>query len=158
MNILITGGAGFIGSNAAQYFTQRGHKVIIMDNLLSGIYENIADLVKSKKVKYYESDIRDPEALEMIFSENSIDSCINFAALVSVAESTENPALTEDINVKGTVTLLEICGKNNIKVFVHASSAAVYGESDELPKRENMAAEHISPYTISVLKVTSLFL
>ena len=103
MNILITGGAGFIGSNAAHYFSNKGYNVIVLDNLLSGFYENIEDLVKAKKVKYYKDDIRDTEAVVKVFQENEIDVCINYAALVSVAESTENPLLTEDINVSAKV-------------------------------------------------------
>jgi UDP-glucose 4-epimerase len=151
MNILITGGAGFIGSNTALHFSERGHGVIVMDNLLSGSYSNISDLVDQEKVKYYENDIRDSDALHVIFSENVIDVCIHFAALVSVAESTENPKLTEDINVRGMLNLLEFCGKNKIEIFTHASSAAIYGDSEELPKVEHMAPLPKSPYAISKL-------
>lgn len=151
MNILITGGAGFIGSNAAHYFSSKNHNVIVLDNLLSGNYDNISDLVNGNKIKYYEADIRDRDALKRIFSENKIDTCINYAALVSVAESTEKPSLTEDINVNGIINLIEFCGKNKIKTFVHASSAAVYGDSEVLPKVENMLPEPKSPYAITKL-------
>ncbi len=151
MNILIAGGAGFIGSNSAHYFRDAGHNIIILDNLLSGFEENISDIIDDKGVKFYKGDIRDKGPLTKIFSENKIDLCINFAALVSVAESTENPALTEEINTKGMINLLQFCGKNRIKTFVHASSAAVYGDSQELPKRENMLPEPKSPYAISKL-------
>lgn len=151
MNILITGGAGFIGSNATEYFVSKNNNVIIVDNLLSGYYKNIQDLVESKKIKYYEADIRDNDTIKKIFSENNVDICINFAAMISVAESTENPLLCEDINVNGLINVLEACGQNNVKTFVHASSAAVYGDSLELPKIESMAPEPKSPYAVTKL-------
>ena len=151
MNVLVTGGAGFIGSNTAHHFCERGHSVLVVDNLLSGSYGNISDLVDEGKVRYYENDIRDPDALRVIFSENEINACIHFAALVSVAESTENPKLTEDINVRGLLNLLEFCGENGVEIFTHASSAAIYGDSEELPKVEHMEPLPKSPYAISKL-------
>lgn len=151
MNILITGGAGFIGSNAVEYFLGKNHNIIVIDNLLSGHYKNISKLVDEKKITYYEADIRDKETVEKIVLQHGIDICINFAALISVAESTEKPLLTEDINVNGLINVLEACGKNKIKTFVHASSAAVYGDSQELPKRETMAPEPKSPYAVTKL-------
>lgn len=151
MNILITGGAGFIGSNSALFFSEMGYNVIVIDNLLSGDYSNISELVDKKKIKYYEADIRDSGALKKIFIENKVDACIHYAALVSVAESTENPKLTEDINVNGLINLLEHCGNNGIKFFSHSSSAAIYGDSEELPKIESMPPQPKSPYAISKL-------
>ncbi len=151
MNILITGGAGFIGSNAARYFAERGHRVTVLDNLLSGYYENISDLADEKKISFYRDDIRNSETLNRIFTEQKIDTCINYAALISVAESTEKPELTEDINVKGIINLLKISGERGIKTFVHASSAAVYGDSEVLPKKEDMLPEPKSPYAVSKL-------
>jgi UDP-glucose 4-epimerase len=149
MNILITGGAGFIGSNAVEYFIKKGYRVTVLDNLLSGRYENIKQFVDDGKIDYINNDIRDETTVKRIFSNGRIDICVNFAALVSVAESTENPQLTEDINVKGLINLLRYGGENRLKVFVHASSAAVYGDSQELPKIETMIPQPKSPYAIS---------
>ncbi len=149
MNILISGGAGFIGSNSADFLIKKGNRVIIADNLLSGFYKNISGLADKERCVFYEADIRDGAAMEKIFIDHKIDACINFAALISVAESTEKPKLTEDINVNGMINLIEICGKHRIKYFVHASSAAVYGDSQELPKREEMVPEPKSPYAIT---------
>jgi UDP-glucose 4-epimerase len=151
MNILITGGAGFIGSNAAHYFVERGHRVTVLDNLLSGYYENISDLADEKKISYYQDDIRNTPVIQKIVSEHEIDTCINYAALISVAESTEKPELTEEINVMGIINLLKVCGENRIKTFIHASSAAVYGDSEVLPKEEDMLPEPKSPYAVSKL-------
>lgn len=151
MNIMITGGAGFIGSNAAHYFVGKGHRVTVLDNLLSGYYENISGLADEGKINYYQDDIRNTGVIKKIVNEHGIDTCINYAALISVAESTEKPELTEDINVKGIINLLEVCGENRIKTFVHASSAAVYGDSEILPKEENMLPEPKSPYAVSKL-------
>ncbi len=151
MNILITGGAGFIGSNAARYFAEKGHRVTVLDNLLSGYYENISDLAEEKKISYYRDDIRNTEIVKKIVTGQGIDTCINYAALISVAESTEKPELTEEINVGGIINLLKVCGENRIKTFVHASSAAVYGDSEVLPKEEDMLPEPKSPYAVSKL-------
>jgi UDP-glucose 4-epimerase len=151
MKILISGGAGFIGSNSVDFFARKGFSIVVIDNLLSGFYKNIADLVDKGSVKFYEADIRDQVSLEKIFRENTIDICINFAALVSVAESTEKPKLTEDINVNGMINLIESCGKNRVKHIIHASSAAVYGDSEELPKNEDMVPVPKSPYAITKL-------
>jgi UDP-glucose 4-epimerase len=151
MNILITGGAGFIGSNAAHYFAGKGHRVTVLDNLLSGYYENISDLADNEKISYYEEDIRNTGILKKIVTEHEIDTCINYAALISVAESTEKPELTEEINVMGIINLLKVCGEKGIKTFVHASSAAVYGDSEVLPKTEEMLPEPKSPYAVSKL-------
>ncbi len=151
MNICITGGAGFIGSNAVTHFMTKGHTVTVIDNLLSGFKHNIEPFLDDSKFTFYEADIRDSKTIEKIFKKHKFDICINFAALISVAESTENPLLTEDINVSGMINLLEACSTIQIKTFVHASSAAVYGDSQELPKREQMTLFPKSPYAITKL-------
>lgn len=149
MTYLITGGAGFIGSNAVDYFIQKGESVIVLDNLLTGFESNIKGHFDNASFKYYKGDIRDSSIINKIFYENIIDVCINFAALISVPESIEKPILTEDININGLINLLKICGENRIKCFVHASSAAIYGDNPILPKVENMIPEPRSPYAIS---------
>ncbi len=149
MNILITGGAGFIGSNASDHFAEKGWNVIILDNLLTGRGENICHLTENGKALFIEGDIRDDDLVGKIFREYRIDVCLNCAALVSVAESVSNPGLTESINTGGIINLLRQGGNAGIRVFVHASSAAVYGENPELPKREEMRPEPKSPYAVS---------
>ncbi len=149
MNILIAGGAGFIGSNSTHYFLDKGHRVTVVDNLLSGFYHNIENLNNNSKFTFIQLDICNRENLEKIFSNEDFDICINFAALVSVAESMDKPELTEKINVEGLLNLLDLGGKNGIKKFVLASSAAMYGDSQILPTTEIMAPEPKSPYAIT---------
>ncbi len=149
MKFLITGGAGFIGSNAVEYFLAKGHEITVLDNLLSGKYDNIKSFVENQGVRFINGDIRDEDCVKKILADGKIDVCVNYAALVSVAESTENPALTEDINVRGMINLLKNAGARGLKVFVHASSAAVYGDNPELPKLETMIPEPKSPYAVS---------
>lgn len=148
MNILITGAAGFIGSWTARELLKNGHTLIGVDNF-NDYYnplfkeENIKDL----KIKLYREDIRDYDSLKKVFRENKIDRIIHFAAMVGVRPSIENPLVYEEVNVKGTLNLLELAKQNNIKKFIFASSSSVYGERDKVPFSEDDAANsQISPY------------
>lgn len=151
MNILITGGAGFIGSNTAEYLVDRGHTITIVDNLSSGFTKNIAHLLSNKSVRFFNVDIRDKEQIKEILSSSSFDICINYAALISVAESFYNPLLTEEINTIALINLYDLCGQKGIKKIIHISSAAIYGDSPELPKKEDMLPVPKSPYAVTKL-------
>lgn len=157
--ILITGGAGFIGSHLSERLLREGNKVLVIDNFNNyydpAIKRNNIEEVKKTCVennisldnyKVFEGDIRDNEFLKEVFS-NKIDSIIHLAAMAGVRPSIEAPSLYYDVNITGTVNLLEICRENNIKQFVFASSSSVYGNNEKVPFAESdMVDNPISPY------------
>lgn len=147
MKYLVTGGAGFIGSNIVRRLAADGHTVRILDNFSSGRRENIADLLS--KVDLIEGDIRD--YWTVVRAVRDIDCVLNQAALPSVPRSVENPLTSNAVNIDGTLNMLEASRHAGVKRFVTASSSSVYGETEELPKRESMVPSPLSPYAISKL-------
>ncbi|MFA5014112.1 MAG: GDP-mannose 4,6-dehydratase [Actinomycetota bacterium] len=152
MNILVTGGAGFIGSHLCERLIDLGSNVICIDNF-NNFYDplvkenNIAGIADSKYFKLYHSDITDLPRIEKIFSENSIDMAIHLAARAGVRPSIQNPLLYERVNILGTINILECCKKYNIKKLIFASSSSVYGGNKKLPFSEEDNVDHpISPY------------
>ena len=148
MNILITGVAGFIGSWTAKELFKNGHNLIGIDNL-NDYYnpEFKKNNIENLKIKLYKEDIRDYGTLKKIFQENKIDAIIHLAAMVGVRPSISNPFIYEEVNVRGTLNLLELAKKSNIKKFIFASSSSVYGNRDEVPFSERDATNsQISPY------------
>jgi len=145
LSCLVTGGAGFIGSHIAEALAKKGASVTILDNLSSGKIENISDFIKS--VKFIEGDIRNPSDIEK--SLDGIEVVFHQAAIPSVVKSFENPVETFDVNVTGTLKLLEACRKKGVSKIIFASSSSVYGDSPSLPKHELMPIEPKSPYAIS---------
>jgi UDP-glucose 4-epimerase len=143
MQILITGGAGFIGSNIADYLIEQGKEVIIVDNLSSGKKENI-----NKKSKFYQLDIRD-QNLEKVFQENKISHVIHHAAQIDVQQSIADPIFDAENNILGTINLLENCREYGAAKIIYASSAAVYGEPEHLPIAEEHPVKAMSPYGIT---------
>jgi len=146
MKVLVTGGAGFIGSHIAEYFAEEGHTVRILDNLATGYIKNIP---QNKNIEFIQGDICYFSFVEKAVS--GIDYVFHEAALVSVPLSCERPAEAFRINTLGTLNVLKACVKANVNKFVTASSAAVYGNNPVLPKREDMYPEPASPYAISKL-------
>ncbi len=144
MNILVTGGAGFIGSHIVDAYIALGHRVIIVDNLSTGQKQNI-----SSQATFYEMDIQDARISEII-SDEKID-CINHhAAQIDVRKSVENPVEDVAINVGGTINLLIAAQKTNVKRFIFASSGgAGYGEQDYFPADEAHPVHPLSPYGIN---------
>jgi UDP-glucuronate 4-epimerase len=140
--ILLTGGAGFIGSHTAKRLIDLGYEVIIVDNFNS-YYDpalkekRIAELLKGYQFKLYRQDIKDLEALRSIFSENKIDKICHLAAQAGVRYSLTNPFIYEESNVRGTLNLLELAREFKIKGFIFASSSSVYGASKKIPFKEN---------------------
>lgn len=147
MNYLITGGAGFIGSNIAQRLVADGQKVRILDNFSSGTRENLAAF--ADKIELIEGDIRDRETVSRAVK--GIDFVAHQAAMASVPKSVEDPVTANHVNLDGTLNVMEAARAAGVKRMVLASSAAVYGESAELPKRETMAPEPLSPYAVAKL-------
>jgi len=144
MKALVTGGAGFIGSHIIERLLQDGHEVKAYDNLSSGKRENLAHL--GGKVELVEADVRDAPQLD--FYASGCDVIFHEAAVVSVPYSVEHPQETHDVNIQGTLNVLLAAKRRGVKRVVFACSAAVYGEDPEMPKRETMRAQPMSPYGI----------
>ncbi|RPI18570.1 MAG: SDR family NAD(P)-dependent oxidoreductase [Ignavibacteriae bacterium] len=148
MNILVTGGAGFIGSNIADAYIKEGHNVIIVDNMSTGVKEYI-----NPKAKFYEMDVRD-ENISKIFEENKIDVINHHAAQIDLRKSVENPKFDIEVNVMGSVNLLQNAVKYNIGKFIFASTGgAIYGEHDYFPADEEHPIRPYAPYGINKLSV-----
>ncbi|HPR17359.1 MAG TPA: GDP-mannose 4,6-dehydratase [Candidatus Cloacimonadota bacterium] len=151
MKVLLTGAAGFIGSHLAEALI-KDHQVIGIDNFCDFYdpqikHKNIENLLKNQNFKLIEADIRHQKVLSQIFSENGIDLIIHLAAMAGVRPSIENPQLYTEVNINGTVNLLEECRKHNIKKFIFASSSSVYGNNKKVPFAESDPVDFpISPY------------
>lgn len=147
MNILVTGGAGFIASHIVDAFIENGHNVTIIDNLTTGREENI-----NPKAKFYKADIRDD--LTRIFEEGNFDVVNHHAAQIDVRRSVLDPIFDAGVNIIGTLNLLQNSVKFGVKKFMFASTGgAVYGEQDYFPADENHKQQPLSPYGISKLAV-----
>lgn len=147
MRFLITGGAGFIGSNIARQLVEQGEEVRILDNLASGHLENIAPL--GDHVEFINGDIRDYWTASQAVK--GVDYVLHQAALASVPRSVANPLTSNAVNIDGTLNMLEVSKRAGVKKFVLASSSSIYGESEELPKHEGMTPSPLSPYAINKL-------
>ncbi len=148
MAILVTGGAGYIGSHTCIEMIKAGHEVVVIDNLDNSNKEALkrAEAIAGKQIKFYENDVRDMAALEKIFSENDIEAVIHFAGLKAVGESVAKPIEYYDNNLISTLVLLETMRNFGVKKFVFSSSATVYGTSKEMPLKEGMPTGAINPY------------
>lgn len=146
MKILITGGAGFIGSNVADAYINAGHEVVILDNLFTGKRENI-----NPKARFYLMDVRSPEVAK-VFEHEKPDVVNHHAAQMSVPASVEDPMFDADVNVRGFLNVLEAARKNDTKKVIFISSGgAVYGEAAEYPTSEACEPVPASPYAITKL-------
>jgi nucleoside-diphosphate-sugar epimerase len=144
---LVTGGAGFIGSNIVEELVKRGAKVRVLDNFITGRKENIAPFLN--KIKLIEGDIRDRKTLDEALE--GVDYVLHQAALRSVAKSVENPFMTNEINVEGTLNLLIAARDHKVKRVVYASSSSAYGDAKRFPQVEIDLPAPISPYGVSKL-------
>jgi len=146
MKILITGGAGFIGSHIADLMTEEGHDIVSIDDLSNGKEENV-----NPKATFYHLNILDKN-LSNIFKKEKIEAVIHHAAQISVRDSVKDPIHDMEINIKGSLLLLEHCIKYNIKKFIFASTGgALYGEQDYFPADEKHPTRPLSPYAIAKL-------
>jgi len=148
-SILVTGGAGFIGSNIAEALLQGGYRVVILDDLSSGKMENVIALSKSDNFKFIKGSIEDSSLLRSVIKSENIFLISHHAAISSVTKSVADPVKTMNVNVSGTANLFQIAAEYRCRRIVYASSSAVYGDSPELPKRETMPFSLKSPYAIS---------
>jgi len=147
--ILVTGGAGFIGSHIVDKLLDEELKVRVLDNLSTGEKKNLTQHKNKKSFQFIEGDIRNFDLVKKAVE--GVDAVIHEAALVSVTRSIENPLLSNEINVTGTVNLLKACTDAHVKRFVLASSCAVYGDTKTLPNHENLAPKPLAPYAADKL-------
>ena len=139
MSILVTGGAGYIGSHTVVELQKAGYEVVILDNL-SNANEKVLGRIEAltgKPAPFYKTDIRDREGLEQIFENEKIDACIHFAGLKAVGESVAKPWEYYENNIAGTLTLVDVMRKHGVKNIIFSSSATVYGNPSEIPITEN---------------------
>jgi len=141
---LVTGGAGFIGSHVVDRLVLDGHEVVVLDDLSSGNLENIRHHLDEPGFRFVEGDIRHSRTVEKALE--GVDAVIHEAAIASVPLSMKNPALTNEVNVLGTLNLLKTSLEVGVKRFVYASSSAVYGTPSKLPISEDALLKPISPY------------
>lgn len=144
MRALVTGGAGFIGSHIAQRLLEAGHEVVVLDNLFTGSRANLAAI--GKEVRFVEGDVRDLATVEACAA--GCEVVFHEAAIVSVPFSVERPQESHDVNIQGTLNVLQAARKAGTRRVVYASSAAIYGEEPTLPKTEAMRPEPMSPYGV----------
>lgn len=147
MKYLVTGGAGFIGSNIVEELLKRGESVRVLDNFSTGKRENLK--VFEKDIELIEGDIRSYHIVQEAVK--GIDVILHQAALPSVPRSIKDPITTNEVNIGGTLNLLDASIKEGIKRFVFASSSSIYGDNPELPKNEDMIPSPLSPYAVSKL-------
>lgn len=148
MAILVTGGAGYIGSHTCIEMQNAGYEVIVVDNLDNSSKESLVrvEQITGKAVKFYEEDLRNKETLRQIFKENEIEAVIHFAGLKAVGESVREPIMYYDNNLISTLVLLEVMNEFGVKKIVFSSSATVYGVATEMPLVEGMPLGAINPY------------
>lgn len=147
MRILVTGGAGFIGSWVSEAYISEGHEVLVVDNLSTGLEENIPP-----EAEFVECDIRDLAELERTFRQFRPQTVNHHAAQVNVRNSVENPSLDADVNITGSVNLLRLCVEHGTSGFIFSSTGgALYGEPEKLPADESTPTLPVSPYGIAKL-------
>ena len=151
---LVTGGAGFIGSHLVDRLLETGKKVVVVDNF-DDFYEprikrdNIAPYLDNRNFTLKEVDLRDKQGLEEIFQSDVISRVIHLAARAGVRASLNNPFIYEEVNIRGTLNLLEVCRRHHLESFVFASSSSVYGDTDRIPFFEEESAKPVSFYATS---------
>lgn len=145
--ILITGGAGFIGSNLCEYFLSKGHEVRCLDNFATGHRHNLKDFVNNPNFRLIEGDIRN--AIDCQNAVKEVDYVLHQAALGSVPRSINDPVTTNDVNVSGFLNMLVASTDAKVKRFIYAASSSTYGDSVGLPKVEDVIGKPLSPYAIT---------
>ncbi|USK70537.1 UDP-glucose 4-epimerase GalE [Peribacillus asahii] len=155
MAILVTGGAGYIGSHICVELLQHGYEVVVVDNLSNSSFESIKRVkaITGKDMKFYQIDILEQEKLDLVFSENTIEGVIHLAGLKAVEESVQNPLQYYKNNLIGTLVLCEVMHKYNVKKMVFSSSATVYGIPKKVPISEDFSLGATNPYGRTKLMV-----
>ena len=158
MNILVTGGTGYIGSHTCLELIKGGHNVVVIDNLCNSSIESIrrVESLTDSNIPFYKVDIRNGQELTKVFEKHTIDGVIHFAALKAIGESVGNPLKYYDNNVTGAIELLEVMRKFDCKTIVFSSSAAIYGGSYKVPIKEDFPLHGTNPYGKSKIIVENL--
>ncbi len=146
---LITGGAGFIGSNIADRLLEQGHSVRVIDNFLTGKRENLSKALNSQRFELIEGDIRNLDTVRRACE--GIDFVLHEAAIPSVPRSIDDPIATNEVNINGTLNVLKASYENKVRRVVYAASSSAYGDTAVLPKKEDMIPSPLSPYAVSKL-------
>ena len=146
-NILITGGAGFIGSNLCEYFINKGHHIVCLDNFATGHRHNIEALLSHPNFTLIEGDIRNLKDCERAVQ--GCDFVLHQAALGSVPRSINDPITTNDVNISGFLNMLQASRDAKVKRFIYAASSSTYGDSVAIPKEEDKIGKPLSPYAIT---------
>lgn len=158
MKILVTGGAGYIGSHLVVELLQQNYEVVVVDNLSTSNKKSLDNIKKitKKDFKFYQCDIKDIDAMNKVFKENDIDAVVHFAAYSLVGESMTTPLKYYDNNIYGTKCLLESMIENNVKKIVFSSTAAVYGEPKQVPILESNKTEPTNTYGETKLAIEKM--
>lgn len=158
MKILVTGGAGYIGSHTCIELLAAGHDAVIVDNLSNSSEESIrrVEKITGKKMTFIKADIRDETALDKVFSQHKVDAVIHFAGLKAVGESTEQPLKYYDNNVNGSRVLMQVMEKHKVNTLVFSSSATVYGDPATVPITEDFPLSTTNPYGQTKLVVEQM--
>ncbi len=156
--ILVTGGCGYIGSHTALELLNKNYQVVVVDNFSNSSFEGLRRVQKitGKEVIFYEADIRDRAAMEKIFAAHTFDAVIHFAAFKAVGESCKLPLKYYENNISGTVTLLQVMEKYNVKKIIFSSSATVYGDPERLPLDETCRLSTTNPYGSTKLMMENI--
>lgn len=160
MKILVTGGAGYIGSHTCVELLNAGHEVVVLDNLSNSSSKSlkVVEEITGKSVTFYHGNIRDTEILENIFNTESIQGFIHFAALKAVGESSQIPLDYYENNISGTLTLLQVMKKVSCKNIIFSSSATVYGEPNRVPITEDFPLSATNPYGRTKLMIEEILI
>jgi UDP-N-acetylglucosamine 4-epimerase len=145
--VLVTGGAGFIGSNLCELLLEKGVRVVCLDNFSTGKRENIACFLSNENFRLIEGDIRNPDTCRMAVE--GVEYVLHEAALGSVPRSVNDPITTNEVNVSGFLNMLVAARDANVKRFVYAASSSTYGDSEKMPKTEDAIGRPLSPYAIT---------
>jgi UDP-N-acetylglucosamine/UDP-N-acetylgalactosamine 4-epimerase len=145
--LLITGGAGFIGSNLCEYFIEKDYVVKCLDNLSTGHFKNIEHLIKNKNFTFIEGDIRDLETCKLAVKDCNY--VLHQAALGSVPRSINDPITTNDVNISGFLNMIVAARDEKVNRFIFAASSSTYGDSESMPKIEEIIGKPLSPYAIT---------
>src|SRR5262249_28888087 len=149
VRFLVTGGAGFIGSNLVAALTAAGERVRVLDNLDTGLWEHLDSIPQQSQIERIQGDIRDAEAVAP--AAPGVEVILHEAALGSVPRSVDTPVHSDAVNTGGTVTVLDVARRQGVRRVVFAASSAAYGETPVLPKREDMSPLPMSPYAVTKL-------
>ncbi len=158
MSILVTGGAGFIGSHTCVELLQNGYDIVVLDNFVNSKPEALKRIkqITGRDFKFYEIDLLDKERLETVFAENKIEAVIHFAGLKAVGESVAKPLWYYHNNLTGTLILCQVMAEHNVKKLVFSSSATVYGDPKSVPIREDFPLSTTNPYGSTKLMIENI--